>query len=147
VQTLQDPSIKQMAEQIASDPSFKAVTESLQQQFGAMFAGQQGEGAAARDPAAAAAAAAGPGGFDPSKYMQAMTGMFQNKDFMEMAEKLGRSIIEVALSTSACTQFLCLQPEAVRTSTAKQPDEGCGQQGWCHAIFACTLRRTPTWER
>jgi hypothetical protein len=100
---MQDPSIKQMAEQIANDPSFKAVTESLQQQFGTMFAGQQAEGgaAAARDPAAAA------GAFDPSKYMQAMTGMFQNKSFMEMAEKLGRSIIEVALLALPFTQPAC----------------------------------------
>ncbi|KAJ9527442.1 hypothetical protein QJQ45_025723 [Haematococcus lacustris] len=86
----QDPAIKQMAEQIASDPSFKQVTESLQSQFGSMFqqgaAGGGGSGPA--NPAAAAAA------FDPSQYMQAMSGMFQNKGFMEMAEKLGQSIIQ-----------------------------------------------------
>ncbi|GFH16431.1 ANK_REP_REGION domain-containing protein [Haematococcus lacustris] len=89
-QALNDPAIKQMAEQIASDPSFKQVTESLQSQFGSMFqqgaAGGGGSGPA--NPAAAAAA------FDPSQYMQAMSGMFQNKGFMEMAEKLGQSIIQ-----------------------------------------------------
>lgn len=82
-----------MAEQIASDPTFKQVTEQLQQQFGGMFGQQQAQapqGAAAPvDPAAAAAS------FDPSKYMQAMTSMFQNQNFMKMAEQLGKSIIEV----------------------------------------------------
>lgn len=90
----QDPAIKQMAEQIANDPSFKQVTEQLQGQFGSMFgdAARAGaaEAAAPADPAAAAAA------FDPSKYMQAMTGMFQNQDFMKMAEQLGKSIIEAS---------------------------------------------------
>jgi hypothetical protein len=36
-----------------------------------------------------------PANFDPSKYMQAMSGMFQNPQFMQMAEKLGQAIIQV----------------------------------------------------
>ncbi len=82
-----------MAEQIANDATFKQITEQLQSQFGAMFQGQNAPGGAPgappTDPAAAAAA------FDPSKYMQAMSGMFQNKEFMAMAEQLGKTIIEV----------------------------------------------------
>lgn len=36
-----------------------------------------------------------PANFDPTKYMQAMSGMFQNPQFMQMAEKLGQAIIQV----------------------------------------------------
>lgn len=65
-----------MAEQIASDPTFKNITEQLQSQFGGMFAqgaggpGGPGGPKPSGDPSAAA-------GFDPSTYMQAMSGMFQ----------------------------------------------------------------------
>jgi len=101
-QALNDPAIKQMAEQIANDDSFKKITESLQSQFGTMFGGAAGAGpAAAGAPSAASreapamdpTAAAG-GAFDPSKYMSAMTSMFQNPQFMQMAEQLGKTIIE-----------------------------------------------------
>ncbi|KAF5838655.1 ankyrin repeat-containing domain protein [Dunaliella salina] len=90
-QALNDPAIKQMAEQIATDPTFKSVTETLQSQFGNMFQQQSREGGPGGE-----APGAGPGAeaFDPSKYMQAMTGMFQNEEFMKMAEQLGKSIIE-----------------------------------------------------
>lgn len=36
-----------------------------------------------------------PADFDPSKYMQAMSGMFSNPAFMQMAEQLGQAIISV----------------------------------------------------
>eukprot|EP00983_Pelagomonas_calceolata_P051486 1142431-Pelagomonas_calceolata.AAC.15 len=90
---LHDPAIKQMAEQIATDPTFKSVTETLQAQFGNMF--QQQGGSREGGGAGGEGAAPGPEAFDPSKYMQAMTGMFQNEEFMKMAEQLGKSIIEV----------------------------------------------------
>ena len=45
-----------------------------------------------------AAAAAGPAGFDTSKYMEAMGGVLQNPQFMEMAEKLGQQIMQVRKS-------------------------------------------------
>jgi hypothetical protein len=41
-----------------------------------------------------------PANFDPSKYMQAMSGMFQNPQFMQMAEKLGQAIIQVRLGAA-----------------------------------------------
>jgi hypothetical protein len=74
-----------MAEQIANDPSFKEITEKMQESFGGMMGA--GAGSAGGPPDMSA--------LDPSKYMSAMSGMFQNKNFMEMAEKLGQSIIQV----------------------------------------------------
>ncbi len=149
----QDPSIKQMAEQIANDPSFKEIAKQMQESFGAMMGagamGAPGAGGEARaaggerseyriysfmvdpgtvkhsatvckprpdattfpppspSPAGAGAGAGAPAmpgmppgmalppNFDPSKYMEAMTNMFQNPNFMQMAEKLGKTIIEV----------------------------------------------------
>jgi hypothetical protein len=111
---LNDPSIKQMAEQIANDPSFMGLTQQLQESMATMMGGAEGAGAGA---AAAGGAAAGggipgmppgmagmpgmpgmpgmdPANFDPTKYMQAMSGMFQNPQFMQMAEKLGQAIIQ-----------------------------------------------------
>lgn len=89
-QALNDPAIKSMAEQIANDPAFQGLTSQLQDSM----SGLMGPGG----PAAAAAAGQGPpidpANFDPSKYMQAMSSMFQNQSFMQMAEKLGQAIIQ-----------------------------------------------------
>lgn len=81
----QDPSIKQMAEQIANDPSFQG----LQQQLQTSMAGLMGQ------PGTEEPAVPDPSNFDPAKYMQAMSGMFQNEGFMKMAEQLGQAIIQV----------------------------------------------------
>lgn len=84
-QALSDPSIKQMAEQIATDPAFMGLTKQLQESMSGMMGAPGAE--------AAAAAAPDPASFDPAKYMQAMSSMFQNQGFMQMAEKLGQAII------------------------------------------------------
>jgi hypothetical protein len=55
---LQDPSIKQMAEQIANDPSFQGLTAQLQESMAGMM-GAMGGAAGAEGGAAAAAAGAG----------------------------------------------------------------------------------------
>jgi hypothetical protein len=95
---LNDPSIKQMAEQIASDPSFQGLTQQLQESMAGMMGAMGGEGAANGGAASAMPPAMPPGmdpaNFDPTKYMQAMSGMFQNPQFMQMAEKLGQAIIQ-----------------------------------------------------
>jgi hypothetical protein len=97
-----------MAEQIANDPSFMGMTQQLQESMGAM-AGMMGAGGGGMMGGGAGGGGGGdgpagpglPGGmpdpanFDPSKYMQAMSGMFQNPSFMQMAEKLGQAIIQV----------------------------------------------------
>jgi hypothetical protein len=75
-----------MAEQIAHDPSFQNLTQQLQESMSSV-AGGGGPSAAAPAPDLA--------NFDPSKYMSAMANMFQNQNFMQMAEKLGNAIIQV----------------------------------------------------
>lgn len=93
-QALNDPAIKQMAEQIANDDTFKQITEQLQAQFGTMFQQQAGAAGAAPGAREAPVPGADPASFDPAKYMEAMSGMFKNKNFMQMAEQLGKTIIE-----------------------------------------------------
>lgn len=69
-----------------------------------------------------------PANFDPTKYMQAMSGMFQNPQFMQMAEKLGQAIIQVrgwvggrvpgstnGNNSLGCTQRLLRQPSHMAT--------------------------------
>jgi hypothetical protein len=75
--------MQDMAEKIAEDPAFAQMTAALQQSMG----GAPG--------VAPEAAGAGPAGFDTSKYMEAMGGVLQNPQFMEMAEKLGQQIMQV----------------------------------------------------
>lgn len=90
-----------MAEQIANDPSFQGLTAQLQESMAGMMGGaggMPGMPPMPGMPGAGEAAAAGmpdPANFDPTKYMQAMSGMFQNPQFMQMAEKLGQAIIQV----------------------------------------------------
>jgi hypothetical protein len=55
---LQDPSIKQMAEQIANDPSFQGLTSQLQESMAGMM-GAMGGAAGAEGAAAGAGAGAG----------------------------------------------------------------------------------------
>lgn len=97
-QALNDPAIKQMAEQIANDPSFKEVTKQLQDSMAGIFGGALPGAAGAGGDGAARAAAPDPAALmanmDPSKYMDAMSKMFSNPNFMNMAEKLGKTIIE-----------------------------------------------------
>lgn len=54
------------------------------------------------DAPAAAPAMPDPSQFDPSKYMQAMSGMFSNPAFMQMAEQLGQAIISVGVELLGC---------------------------------------------
>ncbi len=123
----QDPSIKQMAEQIATDPTFKDMTEQLQKSMAGMF--PNGEGAAEGAPAPTPEAAAR--NFDPSQYMSAMNSMFQNSKFLEMAESLGKAIINVR-PRAPRSRILCLPaaPGAPRLSCRAPP----------------LRRRTPPWR-
>ena len=89
---LQDPSIKQMAEQIAQDPAFAQMTAALQ----ASVAGDEAGKAEVEDKTPSDI----PDGpslptMDAEKYAQAMSNVLQNQHFMEMAEKLGQQIMSV----------------------------------------------------
>ncbi|XP_019427303.1 PREDICTED: ankyrin repeat domain-containing protein 2B-like [Lupinus angustifolius] len=72
---LNDPSIKELAEQIAKDPSFNQMAEQLQKTF-------QG---ATPDSIP---------NFDNQQYMQTMQQVMQNPDFMTMAERLGNALVQ-----------------------------------------------------
>ncbi|RWW41909.1 hypothetical protein BHE74_00052571, partial [Ensete ventricosum] len=72
---MQDPTIKEMAEQIATDPVFSQMAEQLQKSVHSV--GQEGV-----PP------------LDPQQYMSTMQQVMQNPQFMNMAERLGNAIMQ-----------------------------------------------------
>lgn len=79
----QDPSIKEMAEQIAKDPAFTEMAEQLQKTVVSPRQRQQQQ-------AAAASAAQ----LDPQKYVATMQQLMQNPQFVAMAERLGSALMQ-----------------------------------------------------
>ncbi|KAI8553848.1 hypothetical protein RHMOL_Rhmol05G0048000 [Rhododendron molle] len=74
---LNDPSIKELAEQIAKDPSFNQMAEQLQKTF---------HGAGAAEDAIPQ--------FDTQQYYSTMQQVMQNPQFMTMAERLGNALMQ-----------------------------------------------------
>lgn len=72
---LNDPSIKELAEQIAKDPSFNQMAEQLQQSV--QHAGQDGIPQ-----------------LDTQQYFSTMQQVMQNPQFMTMAERLGNALMQ-----------------------------------------------------
>ncbi|KAJ0028075.1 hypothetical protein Pint_36540 [Pistacia integerrima] len=73
---LNDPSIKELAEQISKDPSFNQMAEQLQKTF---------QGAAPDE---------GIPQFDTQQYYSTMQQVMQNPQFMTMAERLGNALMQ-----------------------------------------------------
>jgi len=93
-----------MAEKIAQDDSFKGLTAQLQESMTGLMGGEGAGAAAAPMPAMP-----DPSQFDPSKYMQAMSGMFSNPAFMQMAEQLGQAIISVSRPVLSWSSSSCVR--------------------------------------
>ncbi|XP_047308532.1 ankyrin repeat domain-containing protein 2B-like [Impatiens glandulifera] len=74
---LNDPSIKELAEQIAKDPSFNQMAEQLTKTF---------QGASAVEE--------GVPQFDTQQYYSTMQQVMQNPQFMTMAERLGNALMQ-----------------------------------------------------
>ncbi|KAK9681420.1 hypothetical protein RND81_10G001000 [Saponaria officinalis] len=72
---LNDPSIKELAEQIAKDPSFNQMAEQLQKSF---------HGAAVEETP----------NFDTQQYYSTMQQVMENPQFMAMAERLGSALMQ-----------------------------------------------------
>uniref|UniRef100_A0ACD5WD43 Uncharacterized protein n=1 Tax=Avena sativa TaxID=4498 RepID=A0ACD5WD43_AVESA len=84
---LNDPSIKEMAEQIAKDPSFSEMAEQLQRTVAPSPAASSAS-SAPRSPQELAAA------LDPQKYVATMQQLMQNPQFVQMAERLGSALMQ-----------------------------------------------------
>lgn len=74
---LNDPSIKELAEQIARDPSFNQMAEQLQKNF---------QGVAVEDEVNPR--------FDPQQYYSTMQQVMENPQFRTMAERLGNALMQ-----------------------------------------------------
>jgi len=76
----QDPSIKEMAEQIAKDPAFTEMAEQLQKTVVSPRQQQRQQAPAAQ--------------LDPQKYVATMQQLMQNPQFVAMAEQLGSALLQ-----------------------------------------------------
>ncbi|CAJ2638584.1 unnamed protein product [Trifolium pratense] len=83
---LNDPSIKELAEQIAKDPSFNQMAEQLQKTLHG----------ASQD---------GLPNFDNQKYLSTMQQVMENPNFMTMAERLGNALMQDPSMSSMLNNF------------------------------------------
>ena len=148
-----------MAEQIATDPAFAEVTKHMQASFSSLMgatAGASGFGVPGGIPglepevirqmmqgmgipgaANFDGTPSGPPPNDPSVYMNAMTGLFQNPQFVQMAEKLGKQIIEVCPCVISQHFVLIVDSKVLRKAWKQQQKKA----------FPQLCRMTLIWSR
>eukprot|EP01025_Chloroclados_australasicus_P030548 TRINITY_DN3066_c1_g1_i1.p1 TRINITY_DN3066_c1_g1~~TRINITY_DN3066_c1_g1_i1.p1 ORF type:complete len:327 (-),score=84.66 TRINITY_DN3066_c1_g1_i1:393-1373(-) len=80
-----DPAFKEMAEKMAQDPAIKQMTEQLQQSFASMMGGAEQGPEPPGNPFDNTAMAG---------YADVMKTMFENPEFMKMAETLGQNMMQ-----------------------------------------------------
>ena len=117
-----------MAESIAQDPNFAQMAQAMQANLGGMGAAAGGGVTAPATPGRSSNSAAEPNGvpgmaglpgmaagmpgMDPAAYANMMSGVLQNPQFVEMAEKLGQQIMQVTaammLIATCSVQGLCI---------------------------------------
>lgn len=111
-----------MAEQIAQDPSFAQMAQAMQANMGAMMGGAappeaptSTRSAAAEEPAMPGGMPGMPGmpGMDPSAYANMMSGVLQNPQFVEMAEKLGQQIMQVPCPHGLTSFVMYFRPNLI----------------------------------
>ena len=112
-----------MAENIARDPAFAQMTAALQQSMPPGGAGMPGAAPGAAGPAAAA--------FDPSQYMEAMSGVLQNPAFMNMAEQLGSKIMQVLLRPNALLTASAGKAPAMSLTYTNMVLRASKEASWC----------------
>ena len=125
-QMLEDRSIKEAAEAIASDPAFKQMQENMASQIAKM---QQSGQALGAGPSSAAelqqmmmqGGVPGGGmmgqGVDPQQAMQAMEGVMKNPAFAQMAQKLGEQMMQDPTMQSMMSEMN--NPETTRKMKEK----------------------------
>lgn len=104
---LNDPAVLQMAQQLQNDPSFQQMQQVLQQSFGVAAEGakeaegagdksettkegEEGEGESSSDPPQVPP----PLAMDPTKAWEAMQELYSNPQFVQMAEKIGQTMLQ-----------------------------------------------------
>ncbi|XP_031393454.1 ankyrin repeat domain-containing protein 2A-like [Punica granatum] len=103
---LNDPSIKELAEQIAKDPAFNKMAEQLQK----TFQGTTGEAAAPQ--------------FDTQQYYSTVQQVMQNPQFMAMAERLGNALMQDPSMSSMLENFANpLRKEQMEERMARVKDD------------------------
>lgn len=89
---LNDPAILEMAQELQRDPSFQQMQQVLQQSFG--FVGQGESNLPFGEVQGQSNVPTAPTDIDPQKAFEAMQKLYANPQFLQMAEKIGQTMLQ-----------------------------------------------------